>query len=296
MASAPVRIKARQGLSAGGAGPLTATAHSTSSQVSAKQSRKPVSGVREHGCLVCLAHPSSSRAPDHGHLPRGNRGGVAGPLHVYAPAKEDVSSSSSGSSSASSRQSQIGNNAVPATSLAMEAEGHGISATVTSSEILAPVQADMNQLTVNLKSVVGERSDLLKAAADQIFGGGGKKLRPAIVFMVSRATAQLGGLRCVQTGGCTPEAQYVSKLPLAFLSGCAGNLEQSWDIECLCKSAVLFNALTFALCRDITEKHRRLAEITEMIHTASLMHDDVVDESPVRRGKLTAAVACCAQE
>ncbi|CAL8471829.1 g11371 [Coccomyxa elongata] len=39
--------------------------------------------------------------------------------------------------------------------------------------------------------------------------------------------------------------------------------------------------------RDITEKHRRLAEITEMIHTASLMHDDVVDESPVRRGKMT---------
>lgn len=70
-----------------------------------------------------------------------------------------------------------------------------MSATVSSSEILAPVQADMNQLTVNLKSVVGERSDLLKAAADQIFGGGGKKLRPAIVFMVARATAQMGGLR-----------------------------------------------------------------------------------------------------
>lgn len=36
--------------------------------------------------------------------------------------------------------------------------------------------------------------------------------------------------------------------------------------------------------RDITPRHRRLAEITEMIHTASLVHDDVVDESEVRRG------------
>jgi len=36
--------------------------------------------------------------------------------------------------------------------------------------------------------------------------------------------------------------------------------------------------------REITEKHRRLAEITEMIHTASLVHDDVVDESDLRRG------------
>lgn len=36
--------------------------------------------------------------------------------------------------------------------------------------------------------------------------------------------------------------------------------------------------------QDITLRHRRLAEITEMIHTASLVHDDVVDESEIRRG------------
>lgn len=35
--------------------------------------------------------------------------------------------------------------------------------------------------------------------------------------------------------------------------------------------------------RDLTSRHRRLAEITEMIHTASLVHDDVVDESEIRR-------------
>ena len=37
--------------------------------------------------------------------------------------------------------------------------------------------------------------------------------------------------------------------------------------------------------RDLTVKHRRLAEIIEMIHTASLIHDDVLDESDLRRGK-----------
>lgn len=36
--------------------------------------------------------------------------------------------------------------------------------------------------------------------------------------------------------------------------------------------------------QEITQRHRRLAEITEMIHTASLVHDDVVDESDLRRG------------
>jgi len=39
--------------------------------------------------------------------------------------------------------------------------------------------------------------------------------------------------------------------------------------------------------QDITPRHRRLAEITEMIHTASLVHDDVVDESDTRRGIAT---------
>jgi all-trans-nonaprenyl-diphosphate synthase len=34
----------------------------------------------------------------------------------------------------------------------------------------------------------------------------------------------------------------------------------------------------------ISARHRRLAEITEMIHTASLVHDDVLDESETRRG------------
>ena len=35
---------------------------------------------------------------------------------------------------------------------------------------------------------------------------------------------------------------------------------------------------------DLTLEQRRLAEITEMIHTASLVHDDVLDECSVRRG------------
>lgn len=38
---------------------------------------------------------------------------------------------------------------------------------------------------------------------------------------------------------------------------------------------------------DINDRHRRLAEITEMIHTASLVHDDVLDECGIRRGKQT---------
>lgn len=47
---------------------------------------------------------------------------------------------------------------------------------------------------------------------------------------------------------------------------------------------VLLLARAISSSREISSRHRRLAEITEMIHTASLFHDDVVDQSDLRRG------------
>ena len=73
--------------------------------------------------------------------------------------------------------------------------------TIASAEILGPVREDMEQMAQNLKNIVGDRNPLLMAAAEQIFGAGGKKLRPAMVFLVARATIQLGGLRY-----CTPSS------------------------------------------------------------------------------------------
>jgi all-trans-nonaprenyl-diphosphate synthase len=94
----------------------------------------------------------------------------------------------------------------------------------------ASVEGDLRLLAADIKSLVSDhaqRHPVLVAAAEYLFGTGGKRIRPAIVFLVSRATLQT---------------------------------------------------------RELTPRHRRLAEITEMIHTASLVHDDVLDESEVRRG------------
>ena len=99
---------------------------------------------------------------------------------------------------------------------------------MTSTTILfSPVEADLQLLSENLKNLVGARHPILYAAAEHLFSTKGKRLRPAIVLLISRAT-----------------------MPK----------------------------------QEISLKHRRLAEITEMIHTASLVHDDVVDESEIRRG------------
>ena len=100
---------------------------------------------------------------------------------------------------------------------------------ITTSSFLAPVDNDLHILTENLKQLVGARHPILRAAAEHLFDAGGKRIRPAVVLLVARATIGDGG------------------------------------------------------AEDISPRHRRLAEITEMIHTASLVHDDVVDEANLRR-------------
>ena len=97
---------------------------------------------------------------------------------------------------------------------------------ISTTSLFSPIDQDLHLLTENLKGLVGARHPILGAAAEHLFDAGGKRIRPAIVLLVSRATM---------------------------------------------------------LKHDITPRHRRLAEITEMIHTASLVHDDVVDEAELRR-------------
>nr|YP_063627.1 prenyl transferase [Gracilaria tenuistipitata var. liui]AAT79702.1 prenyl transferase [Gracilaria tenuistipitata var. liui] len=47
---------------------------------------------------------------------------------------------------------------------------------------------------------------------------------------------------------------------------------------------ILLVALSTTQALHILPEHKRLAEITEIIHTASLVHDDVIDECEIRRG------------
>lgn len=50
---------------------------------------------------------------------------------------------------------------------------------------------------------------------------------------------------------------------------------------------MLTKRMTFDLCSDLLPGQRAIAMISEMIHTASLVHDDVIDGSDRRRGKTT---------
>nr|ASQ40406.1 prenyl transferase [Cyanoptyche gloeocystis] len=89
------------------------------------------------------------------------------------------------------------------------------------------IEKDLKILNDNLINLVGSGNPILSAAAEHLFSAGGKKLRPVLILLISKATMNE---------------------------------------------------------KEITFRHRRLAEITEILHTASLVHDDVLDESEMRRG------------
>ena len=141
--------------------------------------------------------------------PPSHTGSAVGPLHVYAPSKEQPAATSS-SSSEDSFGSVSSADSVEATNLSREVEGNGLSPTVSTRRILDPVKADMQILHDNLVQIGEKRHPKLGAATRQIFGGGGKRLRPAIVLLVARATCELAGLRsalhlalqhmCIQPG------------------------------------------------------------------------------------------------
>ncbi len=99
-------------------------------------------------------------------------------------------------------------------------------------DFLKPVVgADMADVDRVLRESLSSDVVLIRRVADYIIGGGGKRLRPALLLLAARACGYGG--------------------------------------------------------RD----HHVLAAVVEMIHTATLLHDDVVDESAMRRGNATANAA-----
>ncbi|WP_213779975.1 polyprenyl synthetase family protein [Caballeronia sp. dw_276] len=107
-----------------------------------------------------------------------------------------------------------------------------MSSTATSSpnaaNVLEPIAEDMQQVNRVIRQRLASEVMLINQISEYIIGAGGKRLRPALLLLVSGA---LG---------------------------------------------------------DTTGHRHELAAVVEFIHTATLLHDDVVDESDLRRGRKTA--------
>ncbi|KAH9091622.1 hypothetical protein Ae201684P_011166 [Aphanomyces euteiches] len=108
------------------------------------------------------------------------------------------------------------------------------------SDPFALVKDSISSVSDNIKMILGSDHPVLEAVAKYFFeNDGGKKIRPTMILLLSRAA----------------------------------EAERAADQSTFPKSP-----------EYIAASQQRLAEITEMIHTASLLHDDVIDEADTRRG------------
>ena len=59
----------------------------------------------------------------------------------------------------------------------------------TVAELLQPVESDLDALLADLRALIGAGHPILQAAAEHLFSAGGKRIRPGIVLLLSRAIA-----------------------------------------------------------------------------------------------------------
>lgn len=163
--------------------------------------------------------------------------------------------------------------------------GAGAAAAGISIDPLRIVGKEMKFLTRNIRQLVGSGHPILDTVAKYYTQSEGKQVRPLIVLLMSRATSMMPkSSRSPSRSRSSDIDNPISPSTVLFDVNPSSSTANSL-------SASVTDAVYTSEDSDILPSQRRLAEITELIHTASLLHDDVIDHSTARRSAPSANMA-----